>query len=130
MKKLTAATVGTFALLASMVIVAPPASAVPAGCGQLTNGQLCSSGGTLGTTGTYTFTTSYWRTGGSGEITVTLGTQRKNSNITAFPLWFGSKRTQNGYVELKKSHSINSGECIRGVMEHNNTTYVTKWRCP
>ncbi|MFE1175945.1 hypothetical protein [Streptomyces sp. NPDC058773] len=31
--------------------------------------------------------------GARGEITVKLGTQRKNDDITAWPLWVGCKKT-------------------------------------
>ncbi|MGI5261471.1 hypothetical protein [Streptomyces angustmyceticus] len=120
------------AVLGGSLVAAPAASATPTGCGDLSNGQLCIKGGKLGKGGKYKFTVSYWRggSGARGEITVKLGTQRKNDDITAWPLWFGSKKTRNGYAALSKTHELDSDNCIRGVMDYKGKTYVTKWRCP
>ncbi|WP_435642297.1 hypothetical protein ACR9VJ_00720 [Streptomyces sp. H49] len=74
------------------VIAAPAASATPAGCGELDNGQLCIPGGKVGVNGTFTWTVGYSRSK-SGQITVTLGDQRKNSKITALPNYYGSAKT-------------------------------------
>ncbi|GLF94091.1 hypothetical protein [Streptomyces yaizuensis] len=117
------------AMLGLSLAAAPSASATTHGCGDLSNGLLCNTGGTLGRSGTYTFTTKYHRFRG-GEVTVKLGTQRKNSRITALPLWFGSQRTANGHASLSRSHPLDADNCVRGVMEHDDTMYVTKWRCP
>ncbi|MFE6779497.1 hypothetical protein [Streptomyces sp. NPDC057702] len=117
------------AVLGSTVALAPPASATPAGCGKLTNGSLCIKGGKIGKTGTFTWRARYVRDRG-GEITVRLGSQRKDSNVTAWELWFGNKRTTNGVAELSRRHEINKDECIRGVMEYRERVFVTKWRCP
>ncbi|WP_432096015.1 hypothetical protein [Streptomyces sp. bgisy100] len=117
------------ALLGTTLATAPPASATPAGCGDLSNGQLCVRGRT-GTSGNFRFSTLYWRSGARGEITVKLGSQRKTDRIIAFPLWFGSKKTRNGYAKLSKRHHISRHECVRGVMEYKRDIYFTKWRCP
>ncbi|GAU68544.1 hypothetical protein SSP35_08_00380 [Streptomyces sp. NBRC 110611] len=66
---------------------------------------------------------------GADEITVRLGYQRKNFRITAFPGWFGSRRTAGGAVGLNGRVEMLPDECIRGVMEHGQTVYVTKWSC-
>ncbi|MCH0539878.1 hypothetical protein I3F58_09950 [Streptomyces sp. MUM 203J] len=128
-KRIFAALTALIALLGGGLTMAPTASAGSYGCGNTSNGQLCVRGGTLGKDGNYTFKVSYYRSP-KAEITVKLGTQRKNSKITALVLWFGSKKTKNGYVELSKKHHLNANECIRGVMEYKGKTYVTKWRCP
>ncbi|MGW6012884.1 hypothetical protein [Streptomyces sp. NPDC055210] len=65
----------------------------------------------------------------SGEVTVQLGYQRKNSDITALPGWFGEKKTRNGKASLSGTVDTDPKECIRGVMLHNSETYVTKWSC-
>ncbi|MFD3843749.1 hypothetical protein ACFWWC_47340 [Streptomyces sp. NPDC058642] len=117
------------AIMATCVIAAPAASATPDGCGDLTNGQLCLKDHTVGKTGSFKFRVSYDRHV-SGEITVKLGTQRKNDQITAGALWFGNKKTTNGYAELSKTHPIDRGDCIRAVMEYQGSTFVGKWRCP
>lgn len=117
------------AVLAASVVVAPTASATPDGCGELSNGNLCLTKYTVGKTGSFNFTVQYVRHTG-GEITVKLGTQRKNDQITALPLWFGDKKTRNGVAELSKKHPIDKGDCVRAVMDYKNTTYVGKWRCP
>ncbi|WP_242578263.1 hypothetical protein [Streptomyces sp. MST-110588] len=131
LKRTMAASATIVSVLAASLAAAPTASATTDGCGDLSNGQLCVRGGKLGTTGTYKFTTSYWRGGpANGEVTVKLGTQRKNDDITAYPLWFGSKKTRNGYAELSRSHKLNSDECVRGVMQYKGKTFTTKWRCP
>ncbi|MFF5716232.1 hypothetical protein [Streptomyces buecherae] len=117
------------AILGSTVTFAPAASATPAGCGDLSKGSLCIKGGKVGKTGSYTWRVRYVRHQG-GEIKVKLGSQRKNSDITAWELWFGTKKTKNGVAELRRKHEINKDECIRGVMEYKSKVYVTKWRCP
>lgn len=129
MKRAFSTVVSLAAILAGCVIAAPAASATAAGCGDLDNGQLCLTGGSVGKTGEFTFTAQYDRHT-SGEITLTLGSQRKNSKITALPLWFGTKTTHNGFASISKRHHIDSGDCIRGVMDYKGTMYVTKWRCP
>ncbi|MFT2015635.1 hypothetical protein ACMA1D_07255 [Streptomyces sp. 796.1] len=116
-------------ILGSTLVLAPAASATPAGCGDLSKGSLCVKGGKIGSTGTYTWRVRYVRHQGN-EITVRLGSQRKDSRITAWPLWFGSKKTRHGVAELRRRHEINRDECIRGVMEYRKNTYYTKWRCP
>lgn len=123
------------AVLGAGVVAAPGASAAepatPAGCGELTRGTLCLNGGSLGAHGTYTWTVHYSRSV-DGAITVSLGDQRKNSTITALPNFYGTATTDaaGGHAELSQRHSIDAGDCIRGVMEYRNTLYVTKWRCP
>lgn len=119
------------ATLGVTVIAAPAASATPSGCGELDNGQLCITGGKVGVNGTYTWTVSYSRSK-AGQITVTLGDQRKNSKITALPTYYGTATTNKtaNYATLSNKHGINAEDCIRGIMEYKGTTYVTKWRCP
>ncbi|TJZ42470.1 hypothetical protein FCH28_34225 [Streptomyces piniterrae] len=113
-------------LVAATVAAAPPAPADPTGCGALVRGQLCLRG-PVGAEGTYTAT--YRRETAGDEITVRLGYQRKNSKITAFPGWFGSRRTQRGAAGLGGHVQMLPDECIRGVMEHHETVFVTKWSC-
>ncbi|WP_440556049.1 hypothetical protein ACSP97_00630 [Streptomyces sp. SCPE 10] len=79
-------------VLGATVIAVPAASATPAGCGELDNGQLCIPGGKVGVNGTFTWTVGYSRSK-SGQITVTLGDRRKNSKITALPNYYGSAKT-------------------------------------
>lgn len=119
------------AVIATSVIFAPAASATPSGCGDLANGQLCISGGTVGKAGTYTFTVGYARNK-SGVINVRLGDQRKNDQITAAENWYGYDKTDNPgvYAERSQKHDLNSDDCIRGIMEYGGSTYITKWRCP
>ncbi|MFF3367077.1 hypothetical protein [Streptomyces misionensis] len=118
-------------VLGVTVIAAPAASATPSGCGDLENGQLCITGGKVGVHGTFTWTVGYSRSK-SGQITVTLGDQRKNSKITALPTYYGSVKTNKtaNYAQLSNKHGIDAGDCIRGIMEYKGKTYVTKWRCP
>lgn len=121
--------VAAMCLVVATAAAAPPAPAAPTGCGDLVRGQLCLRG-PVGTDGTYTAT--YRRHGaaiGLDEITVRLGYQRKNARITAFPGWFGIRRTQRGAVGLSGRVEMLSDECIRGVMERGETVYVTKWSC-
>ncbi|MFF4291143.1 hypothetical protein ACFY0R_38490 [Streptomyces sp. NPDC001633] len=116
-------------LVAATAAAAPPAPAAPTGCGDLVRGQLCLRG-PVGSDGTYTAT--YRRQGaaaGLGEISVRLGYQRKNTRITAFPGWFGTRHTRHGAVTLSGRVEMLADECIRGVMEHAETVYVTKWSC-
>ncbi|MEU9208434.1 hypothetical protein AB0D27_10895 [Streptomyces sp. NPDC048415] len=130
-KRSLGAAASLVSILGTSVILAPSASATPAGCGELSNGNLCISGGKLGKSATYTWTVGYSRNT-SGQIIVTLGDQRKNDQITALPNYYGSKKTSSvsNYAELSQKHSIDAGDCIRGVMEYKGTMYVTKWRCP
>ncbi|MFJ6750931.1 hypothetical protein ACIQNI_22495 [Streptomyces sp. NPDC091266] len=120
--------VAALCLVAATVAATPPAPAAPTGCGDLVGGQLCLRG-PVGATGTYTAT--YRRSGaaGRGEIDVRLGYQRKNARITAFPGWFGSRRTARGAVTLGGRVEMFAGECVRGVMEHAGTVFVTRWSC-
>ncbi|MGW7576365.1 hypothetical protein [Streptomyces sp. NPDC054765] len=138
--------VAAMCLVAATAAAAPPAPPEPTGCGDLVRGQLCLRG-PVGSDGTYT--TTYRRHGvsprreaspagavagdgraaGPDEITVRLGYQRKNDRITAFPGWFGTRRTQRGAVGLSGRVEMLADECIRGVMERGETVYVTKWSC-
>ncbi|MCR8577176.1 hypothetical protein [Streptomyces sp. Isolate_219] len=116
-------------LVAATAAAAPPAPPAPTGCGELVRGQLCLQG-PVGADGMYTAT--YRRHGsaaGPDEIIVRLGYQRKNDRITAFPGWFGTRRTQGGAVGLSGRVEMLADECIRGVMERGETFYVTKWSC-
>ncbi|MFG2830663.1 hypothetical protein ACGFWI_24865 [Streptomyces sp. NPDC048434] len=116
-------------LVAATAAAAPPAPPAPTGCGDLVRGQLCLRG-PVGADGTYT--AAYRRHGpaaGLAEILVRLGYQRKNDRITAFPGWFGTRRTQGGAVVLSGRVEMLADECIRGVMERGETVYVTKWSC-
>ncbi|MEV0374144.1 hypothetical protein AB0I10_30800 [Streptomyces sp. NPDC050636] len=118
--------VAALCLVAATAAAAPPAPADPTGCGELVHGQLCLRG-PVGAEGTYTAT--YRRDGARDEITVRLGYQRKNAKITAFPGWFGSRGTQRGAVAVSGRVQMLPDECIRGVMEHGETVFVTKWSC-
>ncbi|MGP8301411.1 hypothetical protein ACTPOK_26490 [Streptomyces inhibens] len=121
--------VAAMCLVVATAAAAPPAPAAPTGCGDLVRGQLCLRG-PVGSDGMYTAT--YHRHGAAVDldaITVRLGYQRKNARITAFPGWFGTRRTQGGSVELSGRVEMLSDECIRGVMERGQTIYVTKWSC-
>ncbi|WP_043264611.1 hypothetical protein [Streptomyces sp. CT34] len=123
----TAAVVAALCLVAATAAAMPPAPAAPTGCGDLVRGQLCLRG-PVGATGSYT--ASYRRDGPApGEIAVRLGYQRKNSRITAFPGWFGTGRTRGGALRLGGRVEMLPGECVRGVMEHAETVFVTKWSC-
>ncbi|MFI0242092.1 hypothetical protein [Streptomyces sp. NPDC016845] len=121
------------ALLGASMVAAPPAvaAATPAGCGELSHGNLCINGGRLGRHATYTWTVHYSRSA-DGQITVLLGDQRKNGRMTALPNYYGKARTSrvSGHAERSQKHSVDAGDCIRGVMEYRNKMYVTKWRCP
>ncbi|MFE6691573.1 hypothetical protein ACFVFQ_34515 [Streptomyces sp. NPDC057743] len=122
-----AAAAAVLALLAATAAAAPAAPAEPAGCGVLVRGRLCLRG-PVGTTGVYVAV--YQRdVPVPGEITVRLGYQRKNAQITAFPGWFGSGRTRGGALRLSGRVEMLPDECIRGVMEHTATVFVTKWSC-
>ncbi|MFJ2833150.1 hypothetical protein ACIPC1_37360 [Streptomyces sp. NPDC087263] len=129
-KRSMGAVASLVAVLGATVVAAPSASATPSGCGETSNGSLCINGGTIGTKGTYTFTVSYSRNG--DPITVKLGDQRKNDQITAAENYYGSVKLSSvsSYGELSQKHSIDAGDCIRGIMEYKGATYVTKWRCP
>ncbi|MGW2414146.1 hypothetical protein ACWCV5_18495 [Streptomyces tubercidicus] len=121
--------VAALCLVAGTAAAAPPAPPEPTGCGDLVRGQLCLQG-PVGADGTYT--ASYRRNeaaDGLDEIIVRLGYQRKNDRITAFPGWFGTRRTQGGAVGLSGRVEMLADECIRGVMERGETLYVTKWSC-
>ncbi|MFI9355230.1 hypothetical protein ACWGQL_36035 [Streptomyces lydicus] len=137
--------VAALCLVAATAAAAPPAPDAPTGCGDLVRGQLCLSG-PVGSDGTYT--AAYRRhtatprgaapagalagddgRDGADEITVRLGYQRRNTRITAFPGWFGTRRTQGGAVVLSGRVEMLADECIRGVMEHGEAFYVTKWSC-
>ncbi|RXS68285.1 hypothetical protein EST92_26880 [Streptomyces sp. TM32] len=115
-------------LVAATAAAAPPAPAAPTGCGDLVRGQLCLSG-PVGADGTYTATYRRDEPDGPDEIIVRLGYQRRNDRITAFPGWFGTRRTQGGAVGLSGRVEMLRDECIRGVMERAQTVYVTKWSC-
>jgi len=73
MRLLKALTV-TFVLFVASFTFAPQASAAPAHCGDLENGQLCINK----VDGKWE--TKYFRHSGSGKIHVTLGWQEKFSN--------------------------------------------------
>ncbi|WP_129296039.1 hypothetical protein [Streptomyces lydicus] len=121
--------VAALCLVAATAAAAPPAPQEPTGCGDLVRGQLCLRG-PVGADGMYT--AAYRRRGAAGardEIIVRLGYQRKNDRITAFPGWFGTRRTQGGAVVLSGRVEMLADECIRGVMERGETVYVTKWSC-
>ncbi|MFG2141669.1 hypothetical protein [Streptomyces sp. NPDC048650] len=120
-----AATLAALGLVAATAAAAPPAPAAPTGCGDLTHGRLCLHG-PVGATGAYT--TAYRRPAG-GSVTVRLGYQRKNARITAFPGWFGTRRLRHGDVALGGRVEMLPDECIRGVMEHRGTVFVTRWSC-
>ncbi|MFF2812806.1 hypothetical protein ACFVT2_37670 [Streptomyces sp. NPDC058000] len=123
----TAAAVAVLGLVAATAAAAPAAPAAPTGCGVLVRGLLCLRG-PVGAPGTYTVV--YRRDEPMlGEITVRLGYQRKNSRITAFPGWFGTGRTRGGTLRLSGRVEMPADECIRGVMEHTATVFVTKWSC-
>ncbi|WEB42271.1 hypothetical protein MOV08_25505 [Streptomyces yunnanensis] len=123
----TAAAVALLALLAATAAAAPAAPTAPAGCGVLVRGRLCLRG-PVGATGLYTAV--YQRDEPMlGELTIRLGYQRKNSRITAFPGWFGTGRTHGGTLRLSGRVEMLPDECIRGVMEHTATVFVTKWSC-
>ncbi|MFG2895144.1 hypothetical protein [Streptomyces sp. NPDC048248] len=142
----TAVAVAALCLVAATAAAAPPAPDAPTGCGDLMRGQLCLRG-PVGTDGTYR--TTYRRTGAAeprnprvagspagsaplasgAEITVRLGFQRKNPKITAFPGWFGSRRTLHGAAALSGRVRMLPDECIRGVMEDEDRVFVTKWSC-
>ncbi|MGW1838185.1 hypothetical protein [Streptomyces sp. NPDC002067] len=113
-------------LIATVAAAAPPAPAAPAACGGPSGGLLCLRG-PVGHPGVYT--ARYRRAPGPGEITVRLGYQRKDSRITAFPGWFGTVRTSGGAAVLRGRVGMTPGECVRGVMEHGERVYVTKWSC-
>ncbi|MFJ7069059.1 hypothetical protein [Streptomyces sp. NPDC101115] len=128
MKRILGAFVALFSILVGGMIAAPTASAVSKGCGELSNGILCNSG-PVPNEGTYT--TSYVRHGARGEITVRLGFEIKieRTGQLAQTTWIGYKKTKNGYAELSKWVMLSDEGCIRGIMEYNDTKYVTKWRC-
>ncbi|MEU3712329.1 hypothetical protein [Streptomyces catenulae] len=115
-------------LVATVAAAAPPAPAAPVGCGGPTGGVLCLRG-PVGRPGVYTAHYRRGRAGAPGEIAVRLGYQRKDSRITAFPGWFGTVRTTRGAATLRGRVGMEAGECIRGVMEHGERVYVTKWSC-
>ncbi|MFI9050045.1 hypothetical protein [Streptomyces sp. NPDC053427] len=121
-------TLAALCLVAASAAAAPPAPAAPTGCGDLANGRLCLHG-PVGATGRYT--TAYRRQAPAptSDFSVRLGYQRKNARITAFPGWFGSRRLRHGSAALGSRVEMLAGECIRGVMEHAGTVFVTKWSC-
>ncbi len=141
-----AVAVAAMCLVAATAATAPAAPAEPTGCGDLVRGQLCLRG-PVGADGTYTATYRRYgvparreaasagavagdgRAAGRDAITVRLGYQRRNDRITAFPGWFGTRRTQGGTVVLSGRVEMLADECIRGVMERGETVYVTKWSC-
>ncbi|MFE7511948.1 hypothetical protein ACFU8I_12085 [Streptomyces sp. NPDC057540] len=117
------------AIVMGGVAMAPAASAaVPNGCGALTNGHLCINGPTPNA-GTYT--ASYMRFGGEGEITVRLGIEIKveRTGQIAQTSWIGYKKTQNGYASLSRYTLLDSEGCIRAIMEHGGTKFISQWRC-
>ncbi|MEU9113136.1 hypothetical protein AB0D04_15470 [Streptomyces sp. NPDC048483] len=122
------ATLAALCLVAASAAAAPPAPAAPTGCGDLANGRLCLHG-PVGATGRYT--TSYRRNeaGPAADFSVRLGYQRKNTRITAFPGWFGARRLRHGSAALAGRVEMLPDECIRGVLEHIETVFVTKWSC-
>ncbi|ARF55615.1 hypothetical protein [Streptomyces gilvosporeus] len=126
-------TLAGLCLVAATAAAAPPAPDTPTGCGDLANGRLCLRG-PVGATGRYT--TAYRRQGPgpgpaatSSDTSVRLGYQRKNTRITAFPGWFGTRRLRQGAAALGGRVEMLPDECIRGVMEHDGTVFVTKWSC-
>jgi hypothetical protein len=113
-------------LTVGALLVLAPVQLVPEGCGDLSGGRLCIEG-PVGGTGT--FTTRYDRRGDRPGIPVRLGYQRKDARITAFPGWFGTRRTSHGHAELTGTLTTEPGECIRGVLAHGDRLYVTGWYC-
>ncbi|MER5888695.1 hypothetical protein ABT160_33125 [Streptomyces sp. NPDC001941] len=122
-------TAAVLALLAALLVAAPPAGATPRGCGDTSNGQLCVDG-PFPVAGLYC--ASYWRTRTAGEIRPRLGYQLglKNSDSVDVRRWWGSKATRNGYVRLCGHVAGKSVEtCIRSVMSYKGAIYASKWRC-
>ncbi|MGW8601829.1 hypothetical protein ACWGLB_23155 [Streptomyces sp. NPDC055893] len=129
MKRLLSILMTLAAIVMGSLVMAPTASAaLPNGCGQLTNGHLCISGPTPNA-GTYT--SSYTRYGADGEITVRLGIEIKieRTGKIAQTSWIGYKKTQNGHAALSRHTLLDSEGCIRAIMEHGGTKYVSQWRC-
>ncbi|WP_233518199.1 hypothetical protein [Streptomyces corynorhini] len=114
-------------LLVGSLFVLAPVGITPRGCGDLSGGRLCVEG-PIGSTGA--FTTRYVRRPGAPDLSVRLGYQRKDSRITAFPGWFGTRTTRHGHAELSGVIETEPGECVRGVLEdRGGRLYVTRWRC-
>ncbi|MFJ1745600.1 hypothetical protein ACIOJD_05065 [Streptomyces sp. NPDC088116] len=113
-------------LAAGALFVLAPVGLTPRGCGDLSGGRLCVEG-PIGGTGR--FTTRYDRHAGGPDIAVRLGYQRRDDRITAFPGWFGTRRTLHGQAELTGTISTEPGECVRGLLDHRGLVYVTQWHC-
>lgn len=124
MRRTTAVT-GKVLAVGTLLILAP-VGLTPRGCGDLSGGRLCIEG-PVGGAGS--FTVRYVQYGGRPDVSVRLGYQRKDDRITAFPGWFGNQRTWHGRAELTGTLNTAPGECIRGVLDHRDRTYVTEWRC-
>ncbi|MEV6424062.1 hypothetical protein [Streptomyces sp. NPDC051662] len=113
-------------LAVGAVLVLAPVGLTPRGCGDLSGGRLCIEG-PVGGAGP--FTVRYVQYPGHPSVAVRLGYQRKDDRITAFPGWLGTQQTWHGRAEQTGSLDTAAGECIRGVMEHRDRTYVTEWHC-
>ncbi|MFI5754266.1 hypothetical protein [Streptomyces sp. NPDC051569] len=112
------------------VFMLAPIGVTPKGCGDLSGGRLCIEG-PVGGAGS--FTTRYVLHPDRPEMAVRLGYQRKDDRITAFPGWFGTRRTQRGVAELTGTLDTEPGECVRGVLvlpdDPRERTFVTQWQC-
>ncbi|WP_052744304.1 hypothetical protein [Streptomyces odonnellii] len=113
-------------LTVGALFVLAPVGVTPKGCGDLSGGRLCIEG-PIGGAGR--FTTRYVQHTDRPGTAVRLGYQRKDDRIVAFPGWFGTRHTRHGRAELARTLDTAPGECIRGLMEHRNRTYITQWRC-
>lgn len=121
-----AAAVRATGLTVGALFVLAPVGFTPKSCGDLSGGRLCIEGPIGGAGG---FTVRYVQHAGRPDIAVRFGYQRKDDRITAFPGWFGTQWTRQGRAELTGTLDTLPGECIRGVLSHQNLTYVTRWYC-
>ncbi|MEU3187078.1 hypothetical protein ABZ707_23180 [Streptomyces sp. NPDC006923] len=109
------------------LFVVAPVGVTPRGCGDLSGGRLCVAGPIGGAGG---FTTRYVQHTGRPDLTVRLGYQRKDDRITAFPGWFGTRRTRHGVAELSGTLTTMPGECVRGLLDdRQGRTFITEWYC-
>ncbi|MFF3751145.1 hypothetical protein ACFYYH_11880 [Streptomyces sp. NPDC002018] len=113
-------------LTVGALFVLAPVGVTPRGCGDLSGGRLCIEG-PVGGAGR--FTTWYVQHADRPGTAVRLGYQRKDDRIVAFPGWFGTQHTRHGRAELGGTLDTAPGECVRGLLEHGDTTYVTEWHC-
>ena len=116
------------ALALGALLVLAPVGVTPDGCGDLSGGRLCVEG-PVGGRGT--FTTRYVRHehAAGGPSSVRLGYQRKDARITAFPGWFATLRTKDSSLTGTGTLDTAPGECVRGLLWHDNRDYVTEWLC-